>query len=324
VSAVDVQAILEELSHEHDADHSMVASTMTFIAYVDDPAIVNWMHERTQAIVEKHPSRLVLLDGTLDRRSHETHTVAKTEWVLLGTRGLTPDELGSIAHAFTRSGVPTVLLWAGRRITDDPIFPALNATVDSLILDSSRIDPSAAQLAELAQYFTAQQRFAVQDLAYLRLQPWQEMIAEFFDEAEFVEELEALDHIAITAGSQAEAYYLLCWLASRLGWQPGDAQHLKNAVGNAVAFAFVPQGGPRRVRSVELRSATTTFLAELLDDDCTVCLTVGGAKTRPTRCEPLHDIAIVDLIERAILEPRTSDVYRATIQMVRTLLTTNA
>ncbi|HVS46517.1 MAG TPA: glucose-6-phosphate dehydrogenase assembly protein OpcA [Verrucomicrobiae bacterium] len=299
---------------------SAVASTMTFIAYVDDPAIVTWMHERTRAIVEKHPARLVLLDGTLDQGSHQTHAVARTEWVLLGTRGLSPEQLRSIAHAFTRTGVPTVLLWAGHRILDDPIFPALNATVDSLILDSSRIAPGVAQLAELAEYFAQEPRLAVQDLAYLRLTPWQEMIAQFFDEPEFADELQALEHVIIAAGSQAEAYYLLCWLASRLEWSPSGAHQLKNRQGKPITFAFQPEGGPRRVRSVELRSQTSTFRAQLEDDDATVCLSVDGAKKRAMRCEPLHDIAIVDLLERAILEPQTSDVYRATVEMVRALL----
>jgi hypothetical protein len=320
VSAVDVQSILEELRHEHDDDASAVATTMTFIAYVDDPAIVTWMHERTRAIVEKHPARLVLLDGTLDQRSHETHTVARAEWVLLGTRGLAPDDLRSIAHAFTRTGVPTVLLWAGHRIVDDPNFPALNATVDSLILDSSRIAPGVVQLGELAEYFAQERRLAVQDLAYLRLTPWQEMIAQFFDEPEFADELQTLEHVTIAAGSQAEAYYLLGWLASRLEWSPSGPNQLQNRYGNPVAFEFQHEGGPRRVRGIELRSKTSSFRARLEDDDATVCLSVDGAKKRAMRCEPLHDIAIVDLLERAILEPRTSDVYRATVEMVRALL----
>ena len=320
VTTVDVQAILDELGHERKADRTAAVSTMTFIAYVDDPAIVGWMHERTQAIVKKHPARLVLLDGTLDARSHEAHAIALAEWVLLGTVGLHPNQLGSIAHAFTRTGQPTVLLWAGQRIVDDSVFHALNATSDSLILDSSRIDQGVEQLAELVGYFVQERRFAIQDLAYLRLRPWQEMIAEFFDEPEFVEELEALERVTIAAGSQAEAYYILCWLASRLGWAPGNSQQLLNALGTPVVFEVVHDGGPRRVRGVELASASTVFSAKLLDDDATVCLTVTGAKTRAKRCEPLHDIAIVDLIERAILEPHTSDVYRATVEMVASLL----
>ncbi|HEY5257707.1 MAG TPA: OpcA/G6PD domain-containing protein [Candidatus Baltobacteraceae bacterium] len=324
MTVVDVASILDELKHEHDDDPSAVATTMTFLAYVDDPAIVTWMRERSRAIVEKVPSRLVLLDGTLDPSSHETHTIAQAEWVLIGTRGCNPEAIGSIAHAFTRPGVPTVLLWAGQRIADDPVFSALNGTADSLILDSSRIDSGVAQLAELTEYFARDRRFAVQDLAYLRLAPWQEMIAQFFDDPALTEELQLLVSVTITSGSQAEAEYLLGWLASRLGWKPGPAHRFSSGRGQAVTFEIHHEGGPRRVRRIELRSPSAMFRAQLESDDATVCLTVEGANAQPVRCEPLHDIAIVDLLERAILEPNTSDVYRATIEMVRALLATDA
>jgi hypothetical protein len=45
-----------------------------------------------------------------------------------------------------------------------------------------------------------------------------------------------------------------------------------------------------------------------------VCLTVDGTIQRPLHCEPLHDVSIVELIERSILMPQTSETYRSTLE----------
>jgi glucose-6-phosphate dehydrogenase assembly protein OpcA len=337
IPRIDTEAILNELNRTYDDGvPDAAARTMTFIAYTGDPAIITWMRERMRTILEKRPSRLVLLDGTRDPRAHEVERIADAEWILLGTRGLEPEALRSIVHAFTITDVPVILLWGGERLIGDPYFLALNETVDSLVLDSSRItstsvahastaNASTTKLRELIAYFGQDRRYAVQDMAYLRLAPWQEMIANFFDDRELIDDLFALRNVDIVAGSQAEAYYFLGWLASRLEWSPCGPKEFCNRFGSSITCSVTLHGEPRRIYSITLHSGNATgtetiFCAELQEDGQTVSLTVAGGKTRPQRHEPLHDIDVVALLDRAILEPKTSDTYRATLEMAGEIL----
>jgi glucose-6-phosphate dehydrogenase assembly protein OpcA len=330
MTTIDVDSILAELDRAHETTTGATASTMTLVAYVDDAKFLQWIRERTREIVEKHPARVLLLDGTCDPQRHGIQTireivghraVTRGEWIDLGTCGLPADTLTSIAHAFTVRSVPTVLLWAGHGIVDDPIFLALNAIADSLVLDSSRLEDGVTSLNQLTEYFAQEPRFAVQDLAYLRLGRWQEMIASFFDDAESSDDLFALREVEISAGSQAEAYYLLGWLASRLQWSPCARNEMCNREGKPVIFEIVRKGRPRRVYDVTLRSAETVFRATLQEgEEGVVSLSVEGAAMHAARSETLHDLSIVALLEQAILTPKTSDVYRATLEATRAIL----
>jgi len=317
MSAVDVNAILDEMHGSHEGAADITTATLTLLAYTDERQIVDIIRERAEAILHRHPARVVLLDATREPSEH----TASLEWIDIGVRDVSVAEVASVARAFTLQDIPTVLVWAARETTRNPAFAALNQLSSSLLLDSSRVGSDASALRELTDYFSQERRYAVQDLAYLRLAPWQEMIADFFDETELADDLASLQSVEIVAGSQAEALYLLGWLSSRLGWKVASSGSFASPSGAPVAYAVKMEGNPRRVRSVTLTSKDNVFRAALDESsDETVCLTVEGAKARPKRCEPLHDISNVALIERAILMPQTSDVFRATLEAVRELL----
>jgi len=59
----------------------------------------------------------------------------------------------------------------------------------------------------------------LRDLAWMRLRPWQDMIANFFDDPALLGELFSIRRLHIASGSDSEAFYLAGWLASRLDWQ---------------------------------------------------------------------------------------------------------
>ncbi len=266
------------------------AATMTFVVYVDDASLVKVAQQRAEALIEKHPARLVMVDVSA---SHAT-----------------PEELKSTTHAQIVPDVPTVLFWAGKESVRDPNFFALNELADVLVLDSSRGSGDIESLRQLIDYFAQGRRSKVQDLAYLRLAPWQEMIATFFDDVELAPDLGKIESVEIVAGSPAEQYYLLGWLASRLNWTP-----------DAVKHSLRTQGKPRRIYDVALKSANSTYRACIEDGNGrVVCLNVLGAKARAQHCETLHDLSIVALVEKAILRPGTSDVYRATLDAAHAFL----
>jgi hypothetical protein len=84
---------------------------------------------------------------------------------------------------------------------------------------------------------------------------------------------------------------------------------------------MVHEGPPRRLSRVELKSATTTFTAEVHpDDDGVVCLSVSGAKSRDRGCAPLHTLDIASLVERAILTNGRDDVFIEALTMAKHIL----
>lgn len=266
------------------------AATMTFVVYLDDANVVKEAQQRAEALIEKHPARLVMVDAS--------------------TSHATPDELRSTTRAQIVPDVPTVLFWAGKESARDPNFFALNELANVLVLDSSRGSGDIESLRQLIEYFAQGRRFKVQDLAYLRLAPWQEMIATFFDDADLAPDLGKIESVEIAAGSPAEQYYLLGWLASRLNWKP-----------DVVRYSLKTQGKPRRIYEVALTSAKSTYRATLEGGKGrVVCLTVEGEHARAQHCQALHDVSIVALVEQAILRPGTSDVFRATLDAARAFL----
>jgi hypothetical protein len=155
----------------------------------------------------------------------------------------------------------------------------------------------------------------------MRLGPWQEMIAQFFDDPGLAAELPRIERVEIAAGSRAEGYYFVGWLASRLQWDLCGKNEFCNPQGGRISIKFVREGQPRRVKRIELHSARTTFRAQLQDDSPDlVCLTVEGGAKREKRCAPLHAIDILSLIEQAILLPNNDELFRDSLQKAKMLV----
>jgi hypothetical protein len=74
------------------------------------------------------------------------------------------------------------------------------------------------------------------------------------------------------------------------------------------------------VRSVELTTTTTTYTATVSDDDeGVVVVNAHGKNALTDRLVPLQAVDSPSLLERAILEPATDEVYETALRMVGTL-----
>ena len=298
----------------------MVATTMNMIVFASDKTVRDIIAERVASIAEKHPCRVLFLDDTHDARKHVVQT-DRSEHVDIGVKRMSLDVLRSVVHALMVPNVQSVLLWAGAHTAGDERFSALASIAHCIVLDSSRVDSTAAGLHELIRYVEAGGRQDVRDLAYMRLLPWQDMVAQFFDDADLLADLPSIHQVEVVAGSGAEAYYLLGWLGSRLGWKPCGEDEFCNADGEPVHCAVRREGQPRRVVRISLGAPRSTFAAALhADEPNLVCLTVAGEKQRPQRCAPLRHVDVVTLIERAILAPKADAVFRESFEMARTML----
>ncbi|MBV9271429.1 MAG: glucose-6-phosphate dehydrogenase assembly protein OpcA [Candidatus Eremiobacteraeota bacterium] len=324
---LDVNALLGELSRERQAGVS--TTTLNLIGFVDDPELLEWLHKRTDKISDKYPSRSILLDACHDESLHEIRSARRNpddetatiraEQLVIGVRGINAIELRSIVHALTVPNVPTMLVWTGKQLAADERFEQLVDIATSIIVDSSRFESTNAGLHDLVQFIGAGER--VQDLAYMRLRPWQDAVAEFFDDEELTAQLPRIERVQIASGSAAEGYYFMGWLASRLGWKPCDTHKFCNIEGNNIDVKFEREGQVRRVQRVQLETGKTTFCAEIQAEGAgVICATICGALNRPKRCLPIPTLDMVSLVEQAILLPQSDDVFRDSLAMAREVL----
>jgi glucose-6-phosphate dehydrogenase assembly protein OpcA len=151
--------------------------------------------------------------------------------------------------------------------------------------------------------------------------PWQDMIAQFFDDPALREDLFSIEALEIESGSDAEALYLAGWLGSRLSWEIAERDAFRDRSGRRITFKKIDKGDQRRVGSVVLRSGDSTYRATLSESDAhVVALSVEGAKATGVRYVPLQNVGNTTLIERAILENAHDGIFETSLLTVRELL----
>lgn len=324
----DVDAILEQLCRSRAAaGRGAAATTMNFIVFVDDEAHRNWVVERAESIAAKHPSRMIVLDSTSATEgvdvscgaSERAGATVLHERLDLGVSALDHVSVVGMARRLTVRGVPTVLWWSGARLLESRTFLGLSEDADVVVIDSSGQAYGDETLAELCVFTERHPRIALHDLAYLRLAPWQEMIAGFFDASPAHSDLFALRSLAIDSGSPAEALYFGAWLASRLAWDVLDARTFGTRDGGKLAFERTRSGEKRRILRITLRSSDSTYAATLCNENV-VRLSIEGANEKPERLVPLHGVGNTALVERAILARGPDKNFDATLAIVRRLL----
>ncbi len=272
-------------------------ATMTIVVFFEDAAIGELARDRIRTLASKHPSRVIVLDGTQDA---DVHRVEAADWVELGAKASGSEVLRSAISLLRLPDAPVVLLWIASGIGDDPRFAMLSEHVETVVYNSSLLDAGHGALCELVEYVDQHPQLPVADIAYLRLAPWQESVAIFFDGKE-MSELSKLERVEIGCGSEPEAFYLLGWLASRLQWTPSAPSTLLSRFGGKIEFAIEREGEPRRVQRVALSTARSTFVAQADTQAEMIRLSVTGSSQHPQRYRPINNPGIAALVERAIL-----------------------
>ncbi len=319
---LDARPIADSLAQARHAAGAMKAATMTFVLFFEDASVGAWVRERTHALAEKHPSRVVIFDATRPLGEDRVEpSTARGEWIEMGVRGASEHELAAALRALALPEAPIVLAWIANGLASDPRFGALAEIATTVICSTSVIDTGTTALRELCAFMESRPAIAVQDLAYLRLAAWQDLIAGFFDDPALADELGRIRRVEIAAGSASEMYYVLGWLASRLGWTPCAADRLCNREGAEISFSLAFEGAPRRLERVALAGATTRCLAEVhAQDPNAVCLRVEGRRTHAERCAPLHSFDVASLVERAILTRGRDPIFIDALQTARHLI----
>ncbi len=323
--SISLESIRAQLAHA-----KLSASTMNFIVWIDDPARRDWVRERAAMLSQKHPSFTLVLDHSGTREGDASVTTTKYDEQLQYTvQGecveidVDDADVGTIVGYVTglcQTGVPTVLWWSGLRETSRAIFEALLPFTDTLVFDSSGGTADDTAIRKLAAFNATDPDVYLRDLAWLRLHPWQLMIANFFDDPNLLSELYSIRRLHIRSGSDSEAFYLAGWLASRLGWTASGRDAFTDGAGNIVRIERVRDGEPRRVVSVCLDSVTSWYHGELTDDPSVVSVWVEGEFARPPQLFTLQAIDNASLLERAILEQGCDEMFETALRSAATLL----
>ncbi|GAC1422888.1 MAG: hypothetical protein NVSMB5_16550 [Candidatus Velthaea sp.] len=324
-TAADLEAIRSEL-----AVGGLTTTTINFIAYFNQCEHHDWVHDATAKISAKHPSRTIVLDATSEECGVGTppadpealaHSTVQGQRVVVGCNGMPPVDLHENVASFLMPDVPTVLWWTDNCMSTSSTFSTLIEIADALVVNSSGNECDAAMIAKLAAFVEDRPAVSVRDLAWMRLRPWQDVIARFFDDPELRKELFTIRSVRISAGSDAEALYLGGWLATRLGWTACGRREFCDRAGGRIPFEFVREGAARRIQSVEVTTEASRYTAAVSEGDPDVLvLTSSGAGNRPERVAAIVAIDNASLLERAILEPEADEIFETALRMVGQLL----
>jgi glucose-6-phosphate dehydrogenase assembly protein OpcA len=227
-----------------------------------------------------------------------------------------------LATALLAPDVPTVLWWSADSLNEDTAFRCFFDNADSAVVDSSLGVRDVSTLDELSAFYEQHRHVALRDLAWMRLHPWQDIIAQFFDDPALREELFSIHSVKIVSGSDAEALYLAGWLASRLGWSAVGHDAFKDRYLHHITLEHERNGQPRRVHSVALKTATSTYHGTVdANDSSVVRVWAEGKNAREERIFPLQAVDNASLIERAALEGGgTDEIFETALRMVATLI----
>jgi glucose-6-phosphate dehydrogenase assembly protein OpcA len=323
--STSLEAIREELTRT-----KLSTSTVNFVVWIDDPARRDWIRERAGMLSEKHPSFTLVLDNTGVRAGDATVTTSardpQSTFTVLGERveidvsGAGAETVVSYVAGLSSTSVPTVLWWSGMNEASRPTFYALLPLATTLLVDSSGGTRDDSGLRVLAAFHAEHPEVALRDLAWMRLGPWQDMIAHFFDDPALLDELFSIRALQIASGSDSEALYLGGWLASRLGWTATARDAFTDQHGKTLTFERKRVGDIRRVQSVCLDSETSWYHGEVTEDDTVVRVWVEGEHAREPRLFPLQAIDNASLLERAVLEQGTDELFETALKSAGTLL----
>ena len=232
------------------------------------------------------------------------------EDVVLSVSGPAARRLGSLVEPFTLSDIPLVVWFLGPvpAAGDDLLLTADAVLVDSKLAigeeggDAGDDSPAGAlpQREATDAIVSLFGRVPVVDLAWIRLQPWRELLASMVDGAAFRPALDDLVSATVTGKASVRAL-LGGWLSSRLRLPPGSL-HLQagrhasvrlvgRMDGRTASFSVERLSGERLVRATATVDGGPSFTDVLALPEPDPSWALAQALTR-LRCDPVYEDAV--------------------------------
>ncbi len=232
----------EEVESPHGmAPEQMRANTLNLVAVAPTLDIAEMILSTVSQLKDFLPTRtiVVVTDPTLrrpktwhvDLQINETVSSDDSPGILFETITFWTDQssagvLSSLVSPLLISELPTFLWWPTGEFRNNAIFDDLGLIADRLVLDSARLGNDAHAVADYRLLIDEPTDPLVGDFTWLRLAPWRQLVAQFFDPIDTQKRLDHIQSVSIAyaqerqdRGSGFAAALLICgWLGSRLGW----------------------------------------------------------------------------------------------------------
>ena len=313
--------------------------------------------EAVDRVAGQHPARaLVLLldEGGEERVDCEVASTAhqllngcpvECERVRLHVSGPAASHLPSLVEPLLVPDVKTHFWWTGTPpLTDQRLLQAMTIC-DFLIIDSAHFDrpyESFRDLAALAR--TVRDKVALADFHWARLEPWRQLLAQFFsppDRRPFMEGINGvgLDYVGEWRANRVGAALLAGWLISSLGWKLKEAasgaggvvaalleSRRKHPVDLSFRSVSIPGLTPGEIAALRLEAAAGGRTCSLVMERereklrwADVRIQIGGAETvkQLVPLEPEDEAQLLlDLLVDGVQDP----VYMRSLESAAELL----
>jgi glucose-6-phosphate dehydrogenase assembly protein OpcA len=249
---------------------------MTLIAVASSDQEERRAQRAVRAIGNHHPAQVIVVRDqpalktgkidaaiTTDIMRPQSASAMQCEMITLRVHGAAGEHLSGLIDPLLQSGVPNYLWLVGTPAFGKRELDETLKICDALIVDSARFDApyrSFLDLTHLAVH--AHKKLGVGDLAWARLEPWRESVAQFFSPVDRRPFLKGISEIGVDysgegRGNRVAAALLISWLASALGWK---LQRAAGGAGGTVVAHFGADGW--RPVEVAFRSVPKTHLAQ--------------------------------------------------------------
>jgi hypothetical protein len=291
----------QELSHlwRMSADNVRTAqninvrtSVLNFIICASDLESAKQAHATMRDLSSTHIARVLLL--ILDS-SQETPTNVSS-WITLRSftiisdimrhtfeqitvvmSGVAVPSAATIVHQLLKPDLPVYLWWLNDPPHDRVLFENMVSLSNRVIVDSNTFLHSEQSVIDLSAMQTSI-NCALSDLNWARITQWRELIAQFFDNAEYQPYLTGVQTIEIehavapsaesgsteqaaVSTSPTPALLLAAWLKTRLGWNL-SSRHVDNEYNPAQGIYTWHVAGPTGLLATRPSGTTTTDKAE--------------------------------------------------------------
>ena len=239
---------------ENEGESAARALTLNLICRTADAADAEALAACMWALGPRHPARVFLVtpaaSGVKLRVAADPHG---SELVELAAP---PERAASLVAPLLATDLPVVLLWRGHAPHASPEFREWVEMSDRVLVDTQRLQWSAAQLAALAQEVPPHAHLS--DLAWTRLTPWRQLLCQGLETAAHgVQQIRRVTIVGGGGGSLAgqphvgvAATLLAGWLAQQLQWSAQaklgpEALCVQAPQGEAIELRFEPGAEPR-------------------------------------------------------------------------------
>lgn len=218
------------------------------------------------------------------------------ETILIQASADNVESLSSLVSPLLIPELPDILWWPGGDFSRNALFLDLQRIVDRVIVDSAQLGRDTTGVASLRDLIDTDEANApiVGDFTWLRLAPWRQLIAQFFDPDDVQGCLATIDEVTISYADVREdgssgftsALLIVGWLGSRLGWEIIDPLERRKSGGwsaplrsrsggrgREIALRLLPDKSPqarfslRKVQIVSGGDAPGMFVIERTDED---------------------------------------------------------